>query len=186
MDRINAAVFEFDEFRLDTAEKVLRRNGVVVSLTPKAVSMLELLVRREGAVVSRSEMIEEVWPDTFVEEANLTVTISMLRKALGESYIRTIPKRGYAFAVPVRRIDPQPVNGNHAAAPIHPAAIPSAPAKNKQQRMLLAVLVAGMALAIAVAAWLVFRNRTSNRPANSKASVAMTPTRCRIPETFAT
>lgn len=174
MDRINAAVFEFGEFRLDTAEKVLRRNGAVVSLTPKAVSMLELLVRREGAVVSRSEMIEEVWPDTFVEEANLTVTISMLRKALGESYIRTIPKRGYAFAVPVRRIDPPAVNGNHAAAPIEPA-IPSAPTKNRQQRMLLAVLIAGVVLAIA--AWLVFRNWTSDQPAKTKASAPMTLTR---------
>lgn len=174
MDRINAAVFEFGEFRLDTAEKVLRRNGAVVSLTPKAVSMLELLVRREGAVVSRSEMIEEVWPDTFVEEANLTVTISMLRKALGESYIRTIPKRGYAFAVPVRRIDPPPINENHATAPIDPAAIPSAPVKNTQQRMLLAVLVAVMVSAIALAAWRVFHNRTSTQHANPKASAAMT------------
>lgn len=177
MDRINAAVFEFGEFRLDTAEKVLRRNGHVVSLTPKAVSMLELLLRREGAVVSRREMIAELWPDTFVEESNLTVTISMLRKALGESYIRTIPKRGYAFAVPVRRIDPQPVNGNRAAAPTDHVAIPSMPSRGDRRRLLFVVLVAGMALAIAVAAWLVFRNRTSNQLATSKVLAARTLTR---------
>src|ERR1051326_1167262 len=117
MDPINTAVFEFGDFRLDTAERVLRRNGVVVSLTPKAVNMLELLVSREGTVVSRHELIEELWPDTYVEEANLTVTVSMLRKVLGDSYIKTIPKRGYAFAVPVRRIEPQLSNGNHASVP---------------------------------------------------------------------
>jgi Tol biopolymer transport system component/DNA-binding winged helix-turn-helix (wHTH) protein len=178
MDRINAAVFEFGDFRFDTSERVLRRNGTVVSLTPKAVSMLELLVRREGTVVSRSEIIQELWPDTFVEEANLTVTISMLRKALGESYIRTIPKRGYTFAVPVRRIDPQPVNGNYAAAaPIPPATIPNAPVstypKVRRRRLLLAVLLP----VVAVAAWLVFRNRVSNQTAKPTDFTAITITR---------
>lgn len=116
-----AVIYEFGEFHLDTAEQVLRRDGVVVPLTPKAISVLELLLRRNGNVLSRSEMIETLWPDTFVEEANLTVTISMLRKALdynGQSYIRTIPKRGYTFSVPVRKIlppkpdrnDPEPFN----------------------------------------------------------------------------
>jgi Tol biopolymer transport system component/DNA-binding winged helix-turn-helix (wHTH) protein len=168
MDRINAAVFEFGEFRLDTAERVLRRNGAVVPLTPKAVSVLELLVSRDGAVVSRGELIEELWPDTFVEEANLTVTISMLRKAVGESYIRTIPKRGYAFAVPVRRIEPLPVNGNHVGPQLGRAAIPAAtPAphpKNGSRRLLLAVLLTVLPVTIAIAAWLVFRNRTSTQP----------------------
>src|SRR5829696_9092 len=114
MERVNGAVFEFGDFHLDTAERVLRRNGVVVPLTPKAVSLLELLVSRDGSVVSRTEMIETLWPDTYVEEANLTVTISMLRKVLGENYIRTIPKRGYSFAVPVRRIEPQITDANLA------------------------------------------------------------------------
>lgn len=181
MDRINTAVFEFGEFRLDTGEKVLRCNGAVVSLTPKAVSLLELLVRREGTVVSRSEMIQELWPDTFVEEANLTVTISMLRKALGESYIRTIPKRGYAFAVPVRRIDPQPINGNHAVGPVDLAAISSTPISTQpkagRRRLLLAVLLAILGVAIAVTIGLILRNRTSNPAANPTAFTAMTLTR---------
>jgi Tol biopolymer transport system component/DNA-binding winged helix-turn-helix (wHTH) protein len=180
MDRINAVVFEFGEFRLDTAERVLRRNGSVVSLTPKAVSLLELLVGREGTVVSRSEMIEELWPDTFVEEANLTVTISMLRKALGESYIRTIPKRGYAFAVPVRRIDAQPVNGNHAAAPlIEPEAIQSAPVRKQpkigSRRLVVSLTV--LAALIAFAGWRAWRNRIANQPPKPSAFAAMTLTR---------
>jgi Tol biopolymer transport system component/DNA-binding winged helix-turn-helix (wHTH) protein len=178
MDRINAAVFEFGEFRLDTAEKVLRRNGAVVSLTPKAVSMLELLVRREGAVVSRSEMIHELWPDTFVEEANLTVTISMLRKALGESYIRTIPKRGYAFAVPVRRIDPYTVNGNDAAVRRESETVPTAPVSARPRRRLrLTVLLTVLASAITVAAWMAVRNRTSTPTGNTKDFTAMSLTR---------
>jgi len=179
MDRINAAVFEFGEFRLDTAERVLRRNGTVVSLTPKAVSMLELLVSREGTVVSRSEISEELWPDTFVEEANLTVTISMLRKALGESYIRTIPKRGYAFAVPVRRIDLQPVNDNSAAPPPPPTAIPSAPVSTYSKtprRLLLIASLPVLAVAITLAAWLIFRS-ASNKTAKPKDFMAITPTR---------
>src|SRR5689334_589753 len=175
MDRINAAVFEFGEFRLDTAEGVLRRNGTVVSLTPKAVSMLELLVRRQGTVLSRSEMIQELWPDTFVEEANLTVTISMLRKALGENYIQTIPKRGYTFAVPVRRIEPQPVNGHYAAAPVASAVEPSVPvntsAKDGRRRLLLAVLLPVVALTIVVAAWLI-RRPAPNQAAKPKDSGA--------------
>jgi len=110
MNSKTPAVFEFGEFRLDTAEQVLRRNGVVVSLAPKAVDVLELLLRRHGSVLSRAEMIESLWPDTFVEEANLTVAISMLRKALGEEsnhFIRTVPKRGYTFTAPVQEISPQ-------------------------------------------------------------------------------
>lgn len=109
MNSKTEAVLEFGEFRLDTTEQVLRRNGVVVSLSPKAVDLLELLLRRHGCVLSRGEMIEALWPDTFVEEANLTVTISMLRKALGEegnNFIRTVPKRGYTFTAPVRDVSP--------------------------------------------------------------------------------
>jgi Tol biopolymer transport system component/DNA-binding winged helix-turn-helix (wHTH) protein len=180
MDRINAVVFEFGDFRLDSAERVLRRNGSVVSLTPKAVSLLELLVRREGTVVARSEMLEQLWPDTFVEEANLTVTISMLRKALGESYIRTIPKRGYAFAVPVRRIDAPPVNGNHAAAPaIEPVEIQSAPARTqpKPGRRRLVILLTVLAALIAIAEWRIWRTRVANQPAKPRAFTAMTLTR---------
>jgi Tol biopolymer transport system component/DNA-binding winged helix-turn-helix (wHTH) protein len=181
MERINADVFEFGEFRLDPAERVLRRNGAVVSLTPKAVSMLELLVRGDGTVVSRSEMIEALWPDTFVEEANLTVTISMLRKALGESFIRTIPKRGYAFAVPVRRFEPHSSNGKHAAAPFEAASIQSSvvsiPTTGERRRLLLPILLTVLALTIAVAAWSVRRDRTSNQHANPRAFAAMTLTR---------
>lgn len=94
--------YRFGEFQLDTAEWVLRQSGEIVPVSPKAVQALELLVRNAGRVVSRGEMVESLWPDINVEESNLTVTISMLRRALGdhesgEKYIETVPKRGYRF-----------------------------------------------------------------------------------------
>lgn len=92
----------FGDFELDTTEWVLRQRGEIRPLPPKALQALELLVRNGGRVVSRSEMVESLWPDSFVEESNLTVTISMLRRALGDSetgttFIETVPKRGYRF-----------------------------------------------------------------------------------------
>lgn len=159
MDRVNGPVFEFGDFRLDTAEKVLRRDGVVVPLTPKAVGLLELLVSREGSVVSRSEMIETLWPNTFVEESNLTVTISMLRKALGENYIRTIPKRGYSFAVPVRRIEPVDLATTTAAAP--PVVRPV-----ERQRLRISVVII-LPVVMAITVWAI-RSRFSNEVSSTK------------------
>jgi Tol biopolymer transport system component/DNA-binding winged helix-turn-helix (wHTH) protein len=178
MDRVNGAVFEFGEFHLDTAERVLRRHGAVVPLTPKAVSLLELLVSREGSVVSRTEMIDKLWPDTYVEEANLTVTISMLRKALGESYIRTIPKRGYTFAVPVRRIEPPATNGIKTAAGSLDLPPATAPVKlgtraSKRRRLLLGVLFAILVIGVI---WGV-RSRFTNQTKSTKAVAPMRLTR---------
>jgi Tol biopolymer transport system component/DNA-binding winged helix-turn-helix (wHTH) protein len=169
MDRVNSTVFEFGEFRLDTAERVLRRNGVVVPLTPKAVSLLELLVSRHGSVVSRVTMIEMLWPDTFVEDSNLTVTISMLRKALGENYIQTIPKRGYTFAVLVRRIDPHAANEIATPAIEPETTAPATPVVRPRnlRRLALAVLLVTLPVAIAVTA-LAIRGRFSNKPRNAK------------------
>ena len=92
----------FADFELDTTEGVLRQKGEILPLAPKALQALELLVRNGGRVVLRSHMVESLWPDAFVEESNLTVTISMLRRALGDSdtgktFIETVPKRGYRF-----------------------------------------------------------------------------------------
>src|SRR5271156_3792029 len=102
-------VYEFGPFRMDPDKQVLQRDGQLISGTPKTFEMLLVLVRRGREAVSKEELLKEVWPDSFVEEANLSQHIFKLRKALGdtlegERYIVTLPGRGYRFAVPVRTI----------------------------------------------------------------------------------
>src|SRR5271154_4653408 len=102
-------VYEFGPFRMDPDKQVLLRDGQLIAVTPKAFGTLLVLVRRGREVVSKEELLKEVWPDSFVEEANLSQHIFKLRKALGdtlegERYIVTLPGRGYRFAVPVRTI----------------------------------------------------------------------------------
>src|SRR5688500_4797733 len=97
---------EFGPFSLDRVERVLRRQGQPVPLRPKDFDMLLVLVENNGRIVEKEELLKQVWPDTFVEEANLSHHIFTLRKALGDGdeearYIETIPRRGYRFVAPV-------------------------------------------------------------------------------------
>lgn len=98
--------YEFGPFRLFPGEQLLLRGDHSVPLTPKVFEVLALLVERHGHLVRKAELMEAVWPDSFVEEGNLTQSISVLRKALGERkhrrYIETVPKRGYRFIAEVR------------------------------------------------------------------------------------
>ena len=103
-------LFEFGPFRLDTGERVLTRAGALVPLTPKALDTLIALVRHAGHVAEKDELLKEVWPDTFVEEATLAQNVFTLRKALGNGqgdglkYIETVPRRGYRFVALVREL----------------------------------------------------------------------------------
>src|SRR5215510_923633 len=102
-------IYEFGPFRLDEAEHLLLRDGQTVPLTPKAFDLLLALVEGHGHLLEKEELLKKVWPDTFVEEANLASNISQLRKALGDGenghrYIETAPKRGYRFVASVREI----------------------------------------------------------------------------------
>jgi DNA-binding winged helix-turn-helix (wHTH) protein len=97
--------YEFGPFRLDADNGLLLREGEVVPLQRKAFDMLLLLVRRHGQVLKKDELLEQLWPDTVVEESNLTQNVYLLRKALGEAsdaqkYILTVPGRGYVYAKP--------------------------------------------------------------------------------------
>src|SRR5262245_31148674 len=99
-------IYEFGPFRLDAAEHLLLRDGEAVPLTPKSFDLLLALVERHGHLLEKDELLKKVWPDTFVEEANLASNISQLRKALGDGenghrYIETVPKRGYRFVAPM-------------------------------------------------------------------------------------
>ena len=103
-------VFEFGSFRLDPGQGVLLREGQIVHLTPKALNTLAVLVRQGGRVVDKDVLIQEVWPDTFVEENSLTRNISVLRRTLGSQsngmpLIETVAKRGYRLAVAVTQVD---------------------------------------------------------------------------------
>jgi DNA-binding winged helix-turn-helix (wHTH) protein len=99
-------VVEFGGFRLDLEGRVLFRDGAVVPLAPKALDTLAALVERRGHVVSKDELMERVWSDSFVEENNVNQAISALRKALGQGpggpvFVETLPKRGYRFVAHV-------------------------------------------------------------------------------------
>jgi DNA-binding winged helix-turn-helix (wHTH) protein/Tol biopolymer transport system component len=101
-------LYEFGDFQLDPCERLLLRNGVSVSLPPKAFATLVLLVERSGRVCDKQELIRAVWPETFVEENNLTQCISTLRKTLGDNgngqgFIETVPRLGYRFVGAARR-----------------------------------------------------------------------------------
>jgi DNA-binding winged helix-turn-helix (wHTH) protein/tetratricopeptide (TPR) repeat protein len=99
------ASFQFGDFLLVPRERLLLRDHEPVPLTGKAFDLLLVLVRRSGQLVSKDELLQEIWPGRFVEEVNLSVTISAVRKALGPGFIETLSKHGYRFVVPVLVFD---------------------------------------------------------------------------------
>ena len=105
-------LYEFGPFRVDPARETLLKEGVSVPLTPKTFQILLVLVRHGKEIVTKDDLMKTVWPDTFVEEANLSRNIFMLRKALGETaqdhrYIVTVPGRGYRLAENVHLVPGQ-------------------------------------------------------------------------------
>jgi eukaryotic-like serine/threonine-protein kinase len=102
--------YEFGPFRLEPNERKLLRGNEIVVLTPKAFDTLLLLVRNSGHLLEKDELINMLWPDTFVEEGSLSNNIFLLRKALGEdpAFIETVPRRGYRFIGPLKRDGQEP------------------------------------------------------------------------------
>ena len=103
--------YAFGDFQLDPNERCLWRSTELVGLTPKAFDTLLVLVRHRGHIVEKETLLNEVWPDSFVEEATLAQNVFTLRKALGidsngGQFIETIPRRGYRFTAPVREFTP--------------------------------------------------------------------------------
>src|SRR5262245_7945875 len=99
--------YEFADFRLYPDERLLERGNLPVTLTPKCFDILQVLVERSGYLVDKEELMKAVWPDAIVEERNLTQSISLLRRALGDNpdgprYIDTIQRYGYHFLAPVK------------------------------------------------------------------------------------
>src|SRR5260370_42647538 len=134
-------IFEFGPFWLDIGERVLRRGGQVVPLTPKSADMLLLLAENAGHVVEKEELLKRLWPDTFVEEGSLSKNVFLLRQALADEngqYIETVARRGYRF---VARIKEQAEPGEsllpreHAVSPV--LIQPSAQTRTPRSRALV-------------------------------------------------
>jgi TolB-like protein/DNA-binding winged helix-turn-helix (wHTH) protein/tetratricopeptide (TPR) repeat protein len=114
------AAYEFGQFTLFPAEKHLLSDGKAVALAPKVFDTLVLLVENQGRLIQKEELLQALWPDSFVEEVALAHNISQLRKALRDTteqpkFIETVPKRGYRFIAAVRQMDKQAVQGTAAA-----------------------------------------------------------------------
>lgn len=173
MDASPKRFYEFGPFHIDTVKRLLVREEKPITLKPKCFDLLLALVETRGEVLEKEELMRRVWPDTTVEESNITVYISALRKALGESpqehrYIITVPGRGYSFVAEVRETrngqsefmelelaDASPIAktkdksvepvrpGESQAAPVN-APLPSS--SNRRWRMKLAIGAASVAL----------------------------------------
>ncbi len=106
-----AEIFQFGEFQIDAGARTLRREKAIVTLNFRAFDVLLYLVQNPGRVLTRDELLKNAWPDAFVDEHSLAQSISVLRRALEEkpgdnSYIVTLPGRGYQFVAPVQVVAP--------------------------------------------------------------------------------
>ncbi len=128
MDKQSDHLYEFGSFSLDAQERLLLHDGNPIPISSKTFEALLVLIQNAGHLVTKDDLLKQLWPDTFVEEANLAKHISLLRKALGETpngqeYIETVPKYGYRFAADVRERNGAPAEADRrsldeAGAPI--------------------------------------------------------------------
>jgi Tol biopolymer transport system component/DNA-binding winged helix-turn-helix (wHTH) protein len=172
---------QFGSFLFDARERLLLRDGEPVPLTPKAFDVLAALVEQPGQLVSKDELLRKVWPDTFVEEANLAYHVFAVRKALGDNvdngrYIETVPKRGYRFSAPVTwvgRTNGQPQSPGVVAAPVPPVTRSSS--RRRVFAALAVVLAAGCVFALRH--WRPFRHAEppQARPLTSLPGVVRAP-----------
>jgi Tol biopolymer transport system component/DNA-binding winged helix-turn-helix (wHTH) protein len=100
------STISFDRFTLDPIKRTLSENGKNINLNPKTFDLLQALIEKNGQIISKEDLLDTVWGEQFVEESNLTVNISLLRKALGEKkrdnkFIVTVPGTGYGFVAEV-------------------------------------------------------------------------------------
>src|SRR5579872_3158456 len=169
MSSLTNSLYEFGEFRLDAQNRVLRRGETAVPLTPKAFDVLLVLVQSGGRIVSKDELMKAVWPDSFVEESNLTQTIFMVRKALNETkdqrYILNVQGQGYRFLVPITEAGagrpeeaPAPSYIEESVRAI-PSDLPSPPAKGWRLAIVAGAVAAVLVTALAI--WLWHSRRTS-------------------------
>src|SRR3984957_8873715 len=148
-------LYEFGTFQLDPPERLLLCDGQPIPMPPKAFDLLVVLVERSGHLVEKEELLKAVWPGSFVEEGNLSVTISVLRKALNDDrgmhkYIETVSKRGYRFVADVREIG-EPENVPASPPRLEPQA--SIQESTPPQQVAAAVLRSGTIRARKIFLW---------------------------------
>lgn len=149
--------YEFEDFRLDANSPSLWRGDELISISPKALEILILLVQKKGEIVSRDELIETVWKDTFVEEGNINYTISLLRKIFeNKDLIKTVPRHGYRFTAEVREISRNDESTIQAVS--HPM---SSVIEKRPFRWVFALVVALMVFSLAGFAFLSREERTA-------------------------
>lgn len=187
-------VYEFDCFRLDPANRLLTCGGKEVVLSGRAFDVLLMLVQRPGALLTKDELLETVWGGSMVEESNLTVAISTVRRALNEDphdrrMIQTVARRGYRFIAEVREVEAAPLAPKPAAvrAPIVGglgSGEGAAPANRLQDVVPVQAVVAAerksrvwplAAVVVVLVAALVFGFRYFLRPSDPIRSVAVLP-----------
>lgn len=175
-------MYEFGEFRLDEAERLLSRRGVTVPLTPKAFDLLLALVDQPGRLLDKETLLSTLWPDSFVEENNLADNIFKLRRVLGDGengrrFIETVPKRGYRFVADVRAVAPLTAQGPELApqvvaepprqAEAREGQVPL-PATNTRRLVTVPWLVAAAMTLLVVALWIGQIRRGTPDPAASE------------------
>ena len=187
METSSPSGFEFGPYRVEPAERRLTHHGEPIRIPPKALEMLIVLVGRAGRVVSKEDLLAAVWPGTFVEEGNLTVNMTTLRRALADGdYIETVPKLGYRFSADVR------VLGMPSAAPsaTEPAALavvdfmPGAPVPLPRPRTPLNWHWPAVAAALGIltiGGWSLARSRPTVVSSGSVNSLAVLPFRAIAP-----
>ena len=117
----NTKTYEFGDFRFIPSESLLLKGDETVGLSPKALSLLEKLVENAGNLVTKDDLIRDVWDDMAIEESAIPRTVFLVRTALGDdpknhSFIQTVPKRGYRFVAEVSTVYGSNGNGFHAGA----------------------------------------------------------------------
>src|SRR5262245_10042537 len=174
--------YDFGPFRVDAAERLLWRDGKALPLKPKTFDLLFVLVRRPGRVIEKDELMQQIWPDSFVEENNLADNIYKLRKVLGDGengsrYIETVPKRGYRFVADVTRhengesvlampqvagsVTPDASEGQGIRVGTATPEIALPPSVDQQRRVLSVALAVFVLLSAAAVWWFAFRKKES-------------------------
>ncbi|HJZ68974.1 MAG TPA: winged helix-turn-helix domain-containing protein [Blastocatellia bacterium] len=180
--------YQFGRFRVSAVDRLLFRDDEVIPLTPKVFDILLTLIESSGQVLSKESLMKKVWPDTFVEEGNLTQNISLLRKALGEGqngnqYIETVARRGYRFVAPVRELSNAENATTGLATSREDSGLVLATRSNSRRRIAFVALV----VLIATAAALIYftRGKTVDGSSAVIESIAVLPFANEAPDTDA-